>query len=127
MIKQFGKKKFNLAKVLVTSIHNHDEMLNYFSDFRTQDKLHGVHYYPRGALCWYEANQYGDLLGTVYYARRIPVMELLDVPQKERGYQRLLAQQNKKPTLKELLTRENSNTDTIVVIKPKLHKWEKGE
>ena len=102
-------------------------MLDYFSDFRTQDKMHGVHYYPRGALCWFEANQYGDLLGSVYFARRIPVMEMLDLPMKERGLRRLNAQRNKKKNIKELLTKERDDTDTLVVVKPKLHKWMEGE
>lgn len=127
MVKQFGKKKFNLSKVLVTSIYGHNDMIDYFSDFRTQDKLHGVHYYPRGALCWFETNQYGDFLGPVYYVRKIPAMEMLDLPLKERGYRRLLALRNKNKNTKELLTKERNDTGLIAVVKPKLHKWEKGE
>lgn len=127
MVRQYGKKKFNLPKLLVTTIYGHDDMLDYFSDFRTQDKMHGVHYYPRGALCWFETNQYGDLLGSVYFARHIPVMEMLDLPMKERGLRRLTAQQNKKHSLKDLLTKERYDTDILVTVKPKLHKWTEGE
>lgn len=102
VVKQFsGNTKFKLPKVLVTSIYGHDDMVNYLSDYRTQDKMHGVHYYPKGALCWFETNQYGDFLGSVYYIKQIPDMKLLELPKNERGYKKLLAQQKKKLTLKE--------------------------
>ena len=127
MVRQYGKKKFNLAKVLVTSLYGHEDMLDYFSDFRTQDKMHGVHYYPKGALCWFETDQYGDLTGSAYYARGIPVVELLSIPVKQRGFQRLMAHQNKKYTYKELLSKERADTDILAVVKPKLHKYKKGE
>ena len=127
MVKQFGKKKFNLSKVLVTSMYGHDDMLDYFSDFRTQDKMHGTHYYPRGALCWFETDQYGDLLGSVYYARTIPVMAMLELPMKERGFRRLKAQREKGKTLKEILVKEKPDNSVLETIKPKLHKWREGE
>lgn len=123
VVKQFnGKTRFNLPKLLVTSIYGHDDMLDYLSDYRTQDKMRGVHYYPKGALCWFECNRYGDPTGSVYVARRIPDMKLLDLPLKQRGYRRLLKQQNKKINIKELLIRERSDTETRDVVKPKLPK-----
>lgn len=118
---------FNLPKVLVTSIHGHEEMLDYLSDYRTQDTFHGVHYYPKGLLCWFETNRYGDPIGSVYIAREIPDLKLLELPKSERGYKRLLKQQNKKYTLKELLTREKFDSGTLATVKPKLHKWQEGE
>ena len=92
-------------------------MLDYLSDYRTQDKLRGVHYYPSGALCWFECNQYGDPTGSVYYARRIPDMNLLNMPKKERGYQKLIAQQKKKLKLNEVFAKEKSDMMPLAWIK----------
>ena len=128
VVKQFnGKSKFNLPKVLVTSIYGHQDMIDYLSDYRTQDKMHGVHYYPKGLLCWFESNRYGDPIGSVYIIRQVPDMALIDLPRSQKGYRRLLKQQNKSQTLKEILLKEKNDTDSIAVVKPKLHKWNKGE
>jgi len=119
VVKQFdGTPKFNLSKVLVTSIYGHNDMLDYLSDYRTQDKMHGVHYYPSGALCWFETNQYGDPTGSVYYVKKVPDMKLLDVPRKKRGYKRLLQQQKKIHSIKDNLTKENVDTEQWPVVKP---------
>ena len=128
VVKQFGgTSNFNLQKVLVTSIYGHDDMLDYLSDYRTQDKMHGVHYYPKGALCWFETNQYGDPTGSLYIARMIPDMKLLELPRKERGYQQLLKKYNRKLSIKELLIREKPDTEQIAVVKPIFNKTKKGE
>ena len=128
VVKQSGGiSHFNLSKVLVTSMFGHEDMLDYLSDYRTQDKMHGVHYYPKGALCWFETNQYGDPTGSVYVIRQVPDMKLLDLPRKKRGYRQLLEKQKKKLSVKELLTRERSDTETMTVVKPKLHKYKEGE
>ena len=122
MVKQFGgKSKFNLPKVLVTSIYGHEDMIDYLSDYRTQDKMRGVHYYPSGALCWFETNQYGDPLGPVYYVRKIPDMKLLDLPKGQRGYKRLLKRQKAKPKLKDLITKERSDTVQWEYKKPRYY------
>jgi hypothetical protein len=121
VVKQFsGNAKFNLPKVLVTSIYGHEDMLDYLSDYRTQDKMRGVHYYPKGALCWFETNQYGDPTGSVYIARMIPDENQWKIPKRQRGLKRLLNQQNRKYSLKEKLTRERADTEIITVVKPKL-------
>ncbi len=101
-------------------------MLDYLSDYRTQDKMRGVHYYPKGALCWFECNQYGDPTGTVYFARRVPDMKLLEIPRRQRGFKKLLAEQNKKLSLKEVLIKEKSDTEAITTVKPRLRQSRKG-
>lgn len=108
-------------------MYGHDDMLDYLSDYRTQDKMRGVHYYPKGALCWFETNQYGDPTGSLYIARRIPDMQFLSLPKKERGYQQLLKKYNRTLSTKELFTKEPPDTETIAVVKPILHKYTKGE
>ena len=80
--------------------------------------MRGVHYYPKGALCWFETNQYGDPLGSVYIAKFIPDMKLLDMPKNKRGYRQLLERQNEKKTLKETLTKSKEDTEPIAVVKP---------
>ena len=127
MVKQFRKSKSNLPALLVTSIYGHEDMLDYFSDFRTQDKCHGKHYYPKGALCWFETDQYGDPIGSVYFARRIPDMKMLELPMKERGFRRLKAQRESKKNFKYVLVKDQYNTEIKETIKPKLHKWREGE
>lgn len=126
VVKQFdGNTKFNLPKVLVTSIYGHEDMLDYLSDYRTQDKLKGVHYYPKGALCWFETNQYGDPTGSVYFARRVPDMKYLEIPRRQRGYKRLLQQQNKRKNYKEILSRERNDIEIIDTVKPRLRQYRK--
>ena len=108
-------------------MHGHEDMINYFSDYRTQDKMHGIHYYPKGALCWFETNQYGDPIGSVYLIKLIPDMKLLETPKNERGYRRLIKDKIKKEQLKTLFSGEKTDTETLTVVKPKLHKYMKGE
>lgn len=88
--------------------------------------MKGVHYYPKGILCWFEANQYGDPIGSVYLIKRVPDERLLSIPYKERGYRQLLQKKSVKGNLKKSITKERSDTDTIIVIKPKLSKEKKG-
>lgn len=107
VLKQFGKRKQqDLRKILVTSIHGHEDMLDYLSDYRTQDSFKGKHYYPSGALCWFETNKYGDPIGSVYYVRKIPDLNLLALPLKQRGYKKLIEQKNKKKNINEILAKE---------------------
>jgi len=105
----------------VTSIYGHDDMLDYLSDYRTQDKMRGVHYYPSGALCWFETNQYGDPTGSVYYVRKIPDKKLLEIPRRQRDFRKLLKQQKKKYCVKDNLIKENVDTEQWTYEKPRFH------
>lgn len=100
--------------MLVTSIYGHDDMLDYLSDYRTQDKFKGVHYYPSGALCWFESNRYGDPTGAVYYARKIPDKKLLEIPRRQRGFKKLLRQKKIKHDIKESLIKDNIDTEQMI-------------
>lgn len=95
-------------------------MIDYLSDYRTQDKMRGKHYYPVGALCWFETNQYGDPTGSVYYIKRVPDMALLELPRKERGYKKLMSQQKKKLSLKEKFSKNRSDETQLEYSKPRL-------
>ena len=108
-------------------MYGHDDMIDYLSDYRTQDKMRGVHYYPKGALCWFETNQYGDPTGSVYLVRFIPDLKLLEKPSKQRGFRQLLKKQERKISIKELFSKPRVDTEIKAVVKPILHKWKKGE
>lgn len=94
-------------------------MLDYLSDYKTQDKYRGVHYYPSGALCWFETNRYGDPTGSVFYARKIPVKELFDKPWEERGYKKLLRQRSEQKSIKDALAKEKADTEQWQTVKPR--------
>jgi len=102
-------------------------MIDYLSDYRTQDTFKGKHYYPKGALCWFECDQYGDLTGSAYVIKQIPDMRLLELSHNSRGYKQLKRRKDKVIKLNELLSKENPDTDVLPVVKPKLHKFSKGE
>jgi len=111
VVKQFdGKSHFNLPKVMVTSIYGHDDMLDYLALYRTQDTFKGIHYYPSGALCWFESNQYGEPIGSVYYARKIPDNKLLALPKEQRGYSKLKKQKSEQKKIKDLFAKERPDT-----------------
>ena len=94
-------------------------MIDYLSAYRTQDKMHGVHYFPSGALCWFETNQYGDPLGSVYYIKKVPDLKLLEIPRRQRSYKQLL--QKKKYSIKDNLTRERFDMEELPTVKRRFH------
>lgn len=94
-------------------------MLDYLSDYRTQDKLRGVHYYPVGALCWFECDQYGNPTGSVYYARKIPDIKLFKEPKRKRGLKGLTEAQNRTISIKEKFTKEKADTEQWETVKPR--------
>ena len=102
-------------------MYGHDDMINYLSDYRTQDRFKGKHYYPSGALCWFETNQHGDPTGSVYYIKKVPDMELLEKPRRQRGFKKLIEDNRKEFTLKEKLTRAQQDMEIREFVKPKMH------
>ena len=100
-------------------MYGHGDMLDYLSAYRTQDKMFGTHYYPSGALCWFETNQYGDTIGSVYYARKIPDKSLIEDPRRQRGLRNIL--KRRKKSVKEILTKERPDTEEWEFVKPRFH------
>ena len=98
-----GKLVRNQPKLLVTEITGHDDLLNFLSVYQTQDGYKQTHYHPEGALCWFTANRYGEPLGSVIYARKVPIKKLMwDFKAKRQFRMRKLDQ---KASLKEALYR----------------------
>ena len=88
--------------------------------------MRGVHYYPSGALCWFETNQYGDPTGSVYYIKKVPDMELLKIPQRQRGYKKLMKDKSKKYSMKESLIKDKPDSEVWSYEKPCFDKQQKG-
>lgn len=96
-----------LPRVLVTETTGHEDMINFMSSYQCQDKK-GKHYHPRGMLCWYGCNSYGEPVGIVQPIKRVPeYVWIYDF--KNKGYQRLKREQSYIPPLKEVLTRDNKS------------------
>ena len=79
--------------------------------------MRGVHYYPSGALCWFETNQYGDPTGTVYFIKKIPDIKMLEIPRRQRSFKKLL--QKKKASIKDSLIKPNVDMEVIETKKPR--------
>ena len=121
IVKQlYGTPEKNLPRVIVTEITGHEDIINFMSSYQCQDKK-GKHYHPRGMLCWYSCNSYGETTGTVIPIKRVPeYVWIFDF--KNKGFQRLKREQNVIPPLNEVLTRDSAVISLESTnIKPKLH------
>ena len=74
------------------------------SSYQCQDK-NGKHYHPRGYLCWYGCNKYGDMNGFIQPIKKVPeYVWIFDFQNK--GYQKLKRDRAIKPKLNEVVSRE---------------------
>ena len=109
-----------LPRVLVTETTGHEDMINFMSSYQCQDKK-GKHYHPRGMLCWFECDSYGDPVGLVIPIKKVPeYVWIYDF--KNKGFQRLKRERSRVPPLNEVLTRDKTvlSLDSTK-IKAKLH------
>lgn len=93
----------NIPKAMVTSMIGHEDMIDYMSSYRTQDKMYGKHYVPCGALFWFTCNQYGDFTGSCYFIKKVPVMELMQKSYMGTGYRKLLRKKKITKTVPQVL------------------------
>ena len=115
-----------MPKVLVQSLTGNDAMIDFLTSYRTRDHMHGdkhykhehtKKYYPKGALFWFECNQYGEPTGTAVFIETVP--RKIRGPT-DSGFTRLKEAQGKKPSFKELLTRQpDCEKHPATCIKPK--------
>ena len=77
-----GSHVERMPKVLVATPYGHDEMIRFLENYRTRDHMHGLEqfshestlkYYPKGWLCWFECNIYGDITGPAILIEQVPV------------------------------------------------------
>ena len=91
-------------KVLFTETIGHEDMINFMSSYQCQDKK-GKHYHPKGFLCWYGCNKYGEMNGFVQPIKRVPeYVWIFDF--KNKGYQRLKREMSVLPKLNEVISKE---------------------
>ena len=97
-----GVPTSNLPRVLVTEILGHEEMIQFMSSYQKMDE-NGKHFHPKGALCWYSCNKYGDPLGDVIFIKKVPEWRwIYDFA--NRGFQQLKRTLSAKPKLNEVLS-----------------------
>lgn len=91
-------------KILFTETTGHEDMVNFMSSYQVVDRK-GKHYHPRGQLCWYGCNQYGEMNGFVQPIKQVPeYVYIFDF--KNKGYQRLKKERAMIPKLNEVLARD---------------------
>lgn len=110
IIKQLdGTPSSSLARILVTEMLGHEDMIKFMSSYQTQDKKGGKHYHPHGYLCWYECDRYGDPTGVVHPIKKVPEYVYI-YNFKDKGFQQLKKDREKKKTLQEVLSAEPRTT-----------------
>lgn len=116
-----GVPTSNLPKVLVTEITGHEDMIQFMSSYQKTDPKTKKHYHPKGALCWFSCNQYGDPMGEVVFIKRVPEWRwIFDFS--NRGFQQLKRTREKEPELKELFNASDKEEPMPYSdIKHKLH------
>lgn len=121
IIKQLdGTPSSSIPKVLVTEITGHEDMVNFMSSYQTKDRGK-KHYHPKGYLCWYECNRYGDPTGVAHLIKKVPEYVWI-YHFSDKGYQKLKRDREKKKTIQEVLSAEPRTTPLITTdVKPKLH------
>lgn len=99
-----GVPKQRLPRVLVTEIVGHQDMIDFMSSYQRTDAA-GKHFHPRGALCWFSCNRYGDPTGDAVFIKSVPeFIWIFDFDKK--GFQKLKKDRERIKTYKELLTSE---------------------
>lgn len=107
----------NIPKALVTSLNGNEDMIDYMSSYRTQDKLHGKHYVPQGGLFWFECNEYGDFKGPCYFIKKVPDQELMNESFMGTGYRKLIHKKKEAPPLSNVLSRDRQGVEDILTVK----------
>lgn len=91
-------------RVLFTETLGHEDMINFMSSYQCMDKK-GKHYHPRGYLCWYGCNKYGEMNGYIQPIKRVPeYVWIFDFSNK--GFQKLKRDQSNIPKLNEVIASE---------------------
>lgn len=121
-----GSMFLGMNKVLVKTLIGNEAMIDFFRNYQTRDHEHGdkhytyeetKKYYPKGALFWFECNEYGEPGQCAIMIRRIPDKST----RFEKGFRNLKESRKKIPPLKTVLAREPAcELDEYSHVKPKL-------
>lgn len=118
----------NVPRVLVRSMNGKEQMIDFLSQYRTRDHMHGLKrydhlltkkYHPKGALCWFECNEYGEQTGPAVFIKRVPDERIVG---NDGGFQRLKKTLLTQPTLCDIFSRATDFMPLVFSgVKPKLH------
>lgn len=119
----------SMNKVLVNSITDHQELIDFLCSYRTRDHMHGdkkykhadtKKYYPKGGLFWFECDQYGQKAGAAIFIKRVP--DLRNHKKVDDNFTRYKEHKERVPSAAEILSREpNEELYTYANIKPKTY------
>ena len=103
-------------------MYGHEDMIDYLSTYRWQEKFKGKHHVPRGALFWFTCNSYGDLTGSCYFIKNVPDMELMGQSYMGTGYRKHILKKKEVRTLPKVLCDDERLAEHILKEKKlKLH------
>ncbi len=115
-----------MNKALVKTPVGHQPMIDFLTDYRTRDHMHGSKkysheetkkYYPKGAMFWFACNEYGEPGNHAVFITTVPAKK----SGPDEGFQRLRQAQQKVPEPKEVLSGEPYQTEnTHSTYKPHL-------
>lgn len=93
----------------MTELYGHQDLIDYLSIYCTRDKAGGRKYFPRGALCWFECNRYGEPLGSVYYIKQVPDTSMYFVTKTghvfaQNTYRKFMEAKARKKSINEILS-----------------------
>lgn len=109
-------------KCLVSSLvdRNCQLMISFMSNYRTRDHMQNdrhyrkkekkMKYYPKGALCWFGCNIYGQREGPVVFIKNVPDKNA-KYKQSDSGLQQIKDANNKAYTFRQLLMKNNTCRD----------------
>lgn len=121
---KYGSSLYKMNRALVTDINRNNHLIDFMSNYRTRDHMHGskhyrhkstMKYYPQGYLCWFPCNAYGEQIGPPLFVKTVP-----DPPKgsnTDDGFQNLKEFMEYRPTVSELVT-EDPSFETISTVKP---------
>ena len=115
----------NMPKVLVRSMLDHDDMIEFLSRYNTRDHIHGsekysheetMKYYPEGAMFWFSCNEYGEPGSYALFIKKVPDGKCVTS-----SFQKLKESRSRKIPIKDVFLKdkhfiENENS----CVKPKL-------
>ncbi len=107
-MKVFG----NMPKVLVTTPIGQTAMVDFLSNYRTRDHMHGSDYrstkkyYPEGMLCWFPCDRHGDRLGPALLVKKVPDKKRSwsDTDQGLETYKRMIAEQQEEKLISQVIS-----------------------
>lgn len=123
-----GNSLRTMNKVMVKNLSGNEDMIDFLCGYRTRDHMHGdrnyTHeetkkYYPKGALFWFECNEYGEPGKYAVFITRVPIESKKRLT--DAGFKTLKEKRNQAVPMKTILSREPAcEVNVYSEIKPRL-------